>query len=308
MHKKWQALPAAKLRWAADVSEVFTRKALAYFLPAFIVLYLRRAKPIDEDQIFNFGRWIGRLFPLSELGYSKSQILLLRNLLVWTDSFWDAKKLAPGQFQEWLDLLDLDLDEGVDHPPGRDFHQEGLQLIERIKVAFQGVSRAGGASWAGTEIEDNYGSVYGKPIYHDRDQNWEQLVDDSAWLTFPGVGGCSFLDRIGFRYYLPAALVRTIRDGEDADILFHLTLRTEQTDYTLDQWSALDEEQVSTVRAVLEYMYALKLRGREEWVPEPRDVAKWRTALESYWRNPFPIPRTGKPITGSRVKPQELHE
>jgi hypothetical protein len=91
-------------------------------------------------------------------------------------------------------------------------------LIAEIHEAFEGVTREGGVSWNETFVLDGYGSEEecSKARKTDRDHRWADLAYDETWIAGPGVGGWSFLDAIGFRYYLPAGMIRMLTAGHDA--------------------------------------------------------------------------------------------
>lgn len=138
-------------------------------------------------------------------------------------------------------------------------------LIEEIRLAFRDVTRGGGVSWAQTEILDNYGlPPRGKPIYHDRDDHWEDLIDDAEWHLDPGVGGHVFLDEIGFRYYLPAAMIRSIREGDDSEMDGWLSgeecFRQKRT--------LLDDRQRNSVAQFIDFMESLKQDRHAEYYGE----------------------------------------
>src|SRR5690349_23011941 len=129
--------------------------------------------------------------------------------------------------------------------------KERDRLVEEIKAAFANVTREGGISWSESDVVDAYGSKDQRARAReiDRDLSWTELVDDESWEDSPGVGGWSFLDAIGFRYYLPAAMLRQLH-GKGVDAFpFHLTLsKWFLADYTRSQWSLLDERQARCVR------------------------------------------------------------
>lgn len=87
-------------------------------------------------------------------------------------------------------------------------------ILKEIDVAFAGVTREGGISWSEAVALDNYGTdeECQEARAKDKDISWKELVTDPHWRPLPGVGGFSFLDAIGFRYYLPAAMIRTLED------------------------------------------------------------------------------------------------
>lgn len=152
-------------------------------------------------------------------------------------------------------------------------------LIAQIYEAFKGVTRAGGISWSETFVIDDYGSEEecAAARARDTDTKWEELVDDPGWVLYDGIGGFSFIDTIGFRYYLPAAMIRCIRSGEETGSLcFHLTLPPEGDklrDWSAQKWSLLDRKQRLAVKRFVRYMEAVV----------PFFAHSWREAHESYW-------------------------
>ncbi len=86
-------------------------------------------------------------------------------------------------------------------------------VIDEIYRAFEGVTREGGVSWNETDRLDGYGDPEEccKARASDKDKSWTELVADRNWEPFPGVGGFSFIDDTGFRYYFPAVMIRFAR-------------------------------------------------------------------------------------------------
>lgn len=201
--------------------------------------------------------------------------------------------------------------------------REREDLILAIKEAFAGVSRVDGMSWGQSAeasleaerwIEENCpkpeelfkgrditwrqleleGSEDASeaadepsPSFHDRDQTWQDLIDDPEWHPGRGRGGFAYLDTNVRRYYLPAAMIRSLRDPEECTVGYALTsihhtgyrqvLRTavseEPETHRLSfkaKWAALDEHQIRCVRRFLEYKLALGQDAFEEFL---RDAA-----------------------------------
>lgn len=98
-------------------------------------------------------------------------------------------------------------------------------IIAEIHDAFKDVSRDGGVSWTESVEIDMWESAdkCAAARLADTDTHWSQLVDDEHWQSERGVGGFAFLDAIGFRYYLPAAMVRVARAGHDLGVVFWLS-------------------------------------------------------------------------------------
>lgn len=78
-------------------------------------------------------------------------------------------------------------------------------LIEKIIAAFDGVSREGGVSMSEANVIDDYGSEAERAAARasDIDTRWQDVTEEQLAENWP----ISFLDAIGFRYYLPAYLI-----------------------------------------------------------------------------------------------------
>jgi len=174
--------------------------------------------------------------------------------------------------------------------------QERVELLANIDVAFAGAGRAGGVSWSEALVIDDYGTDEERVAARssDRERSWKDLVDDPEWNPDSGMGGFSFLDAVGLRYYFAPAMVRCVRSGEDeASCAFHLTLgKDDLRDYSLSQWSALNLAQRLCIARFLRYMAAASAH--------PVDAQSWKAPLDSSWRDhaeeeiiPPPPPQRG---------------
>jgi|GEM_PF-806959 len=188
-------------------------------------------------------------------------------------------------------------------PPTPELARERDELIAEIHAAFAGVSREGGVSWSETRVlDDELRPTTRKRLAAralDREPRWEALVDDPAWSTEEGFGQAafSFLDPIGFRYYLGLAMLRCLRRGYDVGIELHLTIHREYDpmaglapapserwrEYYLRKWSALDERQRRCVARFLRFMLSLAETGTDEHGPDEWGAEGARDALDSYW-------------------------
>jgi hypothetical protein len=157
--------------------------------------------------------------------------------------------------------------------------REGLRL--EIEQAFRSVSRAGGVSWSQTGVLDGYGTEEELAAARklDTERNWRELVDDPSWEFEVMFGGFGFLDPIGLRYYLAAAMMRQLRDDEVYSVLeSHLTLPPDGRAYETSQWALLELPQRHCVARFLRYMVALSEAQDDSIAAEG-----WRRALRSYW-------------------------
>ncbi len=147
-------------------------------------------------------------------------------------------------------------------------------LIEAIYVAFAGVTRQGGVSWSEANVLDNYGSMEERLAARagDKDTCWQALVDDPEWNP-DHTHHFSFLDAIGFRYYLAPAMIRGIR-ASTSEIAFHLTLQKGKLKgYISRKWSLLKPDQLRCVKRFITYMDAV----------EEGCCGEWADAFYSYW-------------------------
>jgi hypothetical protein len=153
-------------------------------------------------------------------------------------------------------------------------------LIAEVYEAFAGVSREGGVSWKEAEIADAYGRVQSGAHVYDADTRWQDLLDAKANFPGSGIGVWPFLEAVGFRYYLPAAMTLSVRSGNDETICFPLTLQTDRLDaFPGTLWSLLNLRQRQCVKRFLHYMTVIDALG---W--QLRFGSDWAAALESYWQ------------------------
>lgn len=87
-----------------------------------------------------------------------------------------------------------------------------LELIELLQVTFQGVSRDGGVSWSESDVIDDYGSDEERRVAResDLDAHWTEVVASPDFRGDAVRGSFCFLDPIGFRYYIAAAMVQSL--------------------------------------------------------------------------------------------------
>lgn len=148
-------------------------------------------------------------------------------------------------------------------------------LIAEIYESIREVTRIGGVSWSESAAIDSYGAEEERCLARRSDQetHWSQLVYDDRWQPGPGgtVGGFVFLDPIGFRYYLPATMIRCIYCLEDVgDVSRFLSVTSEPK---VAEKALFTERQSRAIARFLWYM-AQQL--------EPS--ACWLEPLECYWQ------------------------
>jgi hypothetical protein len=154
-------------------------------------------------------------------------------------------------------------------------------LAEDIRNAFEGVKRDGGRSWSECDVMDGYGSEEEREQAWrlDKDMNWTELVDDPKWQPFPGVGGFSFIDQIGFQYYLPATMIRFIYGDITEYYPGHLLKYIERFVTREDPaWTSAQQQAIA--RFIL-FMAANDPADESRWV--------WETALKTRWNEYLPV-------------------
>jgi hypothetical protein len=85
-----------------------------------------------------------------------------------------------------------------------------------------------------TRVIDMYGSADERrhARMQDTDNHWWEVRDD--WIEqFDGVGGLSFLDDLGFRYYLPAYMSYWLRTGNEPNCLGYFIAGSRRHRYRL---------------------------------------------------------------------------
>jgi len=162
-------------------------------------------------------------------------------------------------------------------------------LVAMIYEAFDGVTREGGISWSQADAIDDYCSddeirEAGKK---DSEHRWQDLVGKEMFDDVKS--NWSFLDAIGFRYYLAPAMIDCLKGGDGGCVEYHLVLGTEfpwwpreehLDKFTLDKWSRIDARQSVVVAQFLAFMFKWESDVCEEdWMV----TEEWKRALDSYW-------------------------
>lgn len=121
------------------------------------------------------------------------------------------------------------------------YEERKAALIEEIIAAFDGVSREGGVSLSEADVIDDYGSDTKRLAARlsDTDTRWQDVPDEQLAGHWP----ISFLDPIGFRYYMPAFLLYCLRhsneygENESYELDYHLSLSRGRDKDGLDEYS-----------------------------------------------------------------------
>lgn len=161
------------------------------------------------------------------------------------------------------------------------------KTIALVFETFRGVNREGGVSWSETFVRDDYGNEEEcrEARLRDKDSSWEEVAIDPNWEPFSGNGGFAFLDPIGFRYYLPAALVQRLR-GREGLISLDLVLELPSEklrNHTLKQWSALEPIEIQCVCEFLKCIITVEKQASAKF--DPYVVERWERTYRSHWVN-----------------------
>lgn len=169
-----------------------------------------------------------------------------------------------------------------------------VKLLDEIYRVFAGVNRDDGVSWSQADSLDDWGATVESTMWarkQDTESRWEDLVNDPEWITDKMYGGFCFLDPIGFRYYLPAAMARGVNDGIDF-LRFHLTPRRpvhseEKQESFAANISLLTVEQKRCVAHYLLYFRSVAIEFENRTKPQPSpgfsDPSDIDLLIEEYW-------------------------
>jgi hypothetical protein len=156
-------------------------------------------------------------------------------------------------------------------------------LIHQIEVAFRDVGLGRGTSWnearalSGEEVrvETRAERRESMPI------RWPEVAQDPNWTPADRLGVWCSLDPVGFRFYLPAAMIRCLRGGLAAGLCHALTLPLQgDEESSFHRWSVLDDAQKACVRRFAEFMRDLACESGQDEYEEA-----WQDALDGYWNS-----------------------
>lgn len=131
------------------------------------------------------------------------------------------------------------------------------ELVATIRRAFAGVRLDDGESLNMTEYNDSGGCVqeFKEKAKHDERDDWAAIPDEileQFTVTF------SFTDLKGFRFYIPAYMIWTVRHHQESDSII-----ADQTIFAIDPshylfetisfWKWFTAEQIEAMRRFLEY-------------------------------------------------------
>ncbi len=133
-------------------------------------------------------------------------------------------------------------------------------------------------SWRESDVIDDCGTPEQQAAARDldRESSWEALVDDPTWRHEGGGGSFCFLDPIGFRYYIAAAVVRCARLGYGEQIGYALEIDGE---FTRKKVSLLTMGQNRAIARFVRFMIATHAAEGDEIYG-----ASWKAAYQKHWK------------------------
>lgn len=159
------------------------------------------------------------------------------------------------------------------------------KLVKSIYDAFDCVTREGGLSWHQAALEDELtfsNEQFEDAGAKDSEANWHELVRSSIF-DYPHAAW-SFLDPIGFRYYLAPCMLTCLQFGiDESNLEFHLSIAHTtgpSVEFMHRKLSMLDEQQCECVARFVQIM------GAWERASHPREYPNsWEYSLEAFWEN-----------------------
>ena len=173
-----------------------------------------------------------------------------------------------------------------------DIERRKAELIAEINTVFDGVSRSGSTGLYEFDAAFDYGDVE-EAIRKDRDRRWQETEVDSVerWAFV-----LRLIDKIGFRYYLPAFMVHCLNKRREHYVLALIAEKLYDP-----RWGAFKDREKKTIARYLQFLSDLAdwetleyLRGlgwsEEDVAAQFEEEAAYGTskhaitrALNQYW-------------------------
>ena len=135
--------------------------------------------------------------------------------------------------------------------------KKSLKLIKQIEEAFKGVQLEDGISLNMTEFYDSYEqeTKFLELAKNDERRSWES-IDDETLEEFTGT--FAFTDLKGFRFYLPAYMIYTLKNYKTSDsIITDFTIYALQHDHYIFKKTSMRDfftkEQFECILKFLEF-------------------------------------------------------
>ena len=163
-----------------------------------------------------------------------------------------------------------------------DVEREAEGIIAEIHRAFADVSREDGVTLQEALVIDEYGSAEERLAARERDtdRRWEDVPEH---MIGEHDSVLCFMDPKGFRYYLPAYMVWSLRNYETSETWSHnhpiCSLALSDSDsprkWEIERFVLFDEEQA---RAIYRFLHFMAQRDELSVC-----VDEARKALDAYW-------------------------
>jgi hypothetical protein len=106
--RKWREVSDEALVYMASDFAILNREALAYFLPAFLVCYVRNEKGVASDLSVYFTMMLERVAPLCDVGFTRKQMNAIYDFLVWWEN--DGTEDDHEPMQRWQSRVQAAID------------------------------------------------------------------------------------------------------------------------------------------------------------------------------------------------------
>jgi hypothetical protein len=163
----------------------------------------------------------------------------------------------------------------------RPYKEAVADVITEITAVFDGVSREDGVTLHETGVIDGYGSEdeRAKARLLDTESRWQDVPDDNIRNFHPVL---NFLDSKGFRYYIPAYMIWTLRNCDvwsntQPHTIYSLLFDPKDVrsrDWYLERFDLLSPEQSKAISHFLRIVATYK-----DWDL----LAEAQQALDQYW-------------------------
>jgi hypothetical protein len=156
-----------------------------------------------------------------------------------------------------------------------------VALLKEIASAFAGVSRTGGSSWTDALAMGHMGVPHVTfPVTHrEDDATWLDVANDRTWDPSPNFGGFGYLDAIGYRYYLAAAMYRAVRERDPGELVYRLELpfKTKARRQHLSKWILTRRQHEVALKVAVFFRDAMYAQNRDY------EFDEWQRVIDS-WR------------------------
>jgi hypothetical protein len=172
----------------------------------------------------------------------------------------------------------------VDSPIPAHLIPEQQRIEALIRRAFRGVSRAGGVSWTESMVIESNGTDADRleARKQDSDTRWEDLLDGPDWADERvSAVGWTFLDPIGFRYYIAPAMIRCVRQDGGESLSHALVI---DSDFARERVSLFTPAQLHTTARLVWFMVLAHKAADDPIYGDAWSHGEaWKNAHSAFW-------------------------